>query len=102
MHKAESILENEMHKILWDFEIKRDPPIPAENEKSLGDLKKLAVTQTPVKDHQTTLVSKTRKKQNNNLNHIKINANDNRIFLMLQMMWENLTNKFCYLLFGSA
>ena len=24
MHKTESIQENEMHKILWDFEIKTD------------------------------------------------------------------------------
>ena len=24
MHKTESILENEMHKILWNFEIKTD------------------------------------------------------------------------------
>ena len=29
MHKLESILENEMHKILWDFEIQTDPLIPA-------------------------------------------------------------------------
>ena len=24
MHKPESVLENEMHKILWDFEIQTD------------------------------------------------------------------------------
>ena len=24
MHKPESVLENETHKILWDFEIKAD------------------------------------------------------------------------------
>ena len=29
MHKPESILENETHNILWDFEIKTDHPIPA-------------------------------------------------------------------------
>ena len=29
MHKQESILENEMHKILWDFEIQKDHLIPA-------------------------------------------------------------------------
>ena len=29
MHKVESILENEMHKILWDFEIETDPLILA-------------------------------------------------------------------------
>ena len=30
-------------------------------EKSPGDLRRLTVTQTPVKDHQLTLVRKTRK-----------------------------------------
>ena len=30
-------------------------------EKSLGDLKRLAVTQTPVEDHQLTLMGKTLK-----------------------------------------
>ena len=29
MHKPESILENEMHKILWDFEIQTAHLIPA-------------------------------------------------------------------------
>ena len=29
MHKPESILENEMHKILWDFEIQTDHLISA-------------------------------------------------------------------------
>ena len=29
MHKPESVLENETHKILWDFEIKTDHSIPA-------------------------------------------------------------------------
>ena len=28
MHKLESILENETHKILWDFEISTDHLIP--------------------------------------------------------------------------
>ena len=28
MHKPESVLENVMHKILWDFEIQLDHPIP--------------------------------------------------------------------------
>ena len=31
-------------------------------EKSPGDLRRLAVSQTPLKDHQQTLVCKTRKK----------------------------------------
>ena len=35
--------------------------IDQNSEKSLGDLRKLAVTQTPVKDHQLTLVLKTLK-----------------------------------------
>ena len=29
MHKTKSVLENETHKILWDFEIKMDHPILA-------------------------------------------------------------------------
>ena len=29
MNKPESVLENETHKILWDFEITTDHPIPA-------------------------------------------------------------------------
>ena len=29
MHKPESVIENEMHKILWDFEILTDHPIRA-------------------------------------------------------------------------
>ena len=29
MHKQESALENERHKILWDFEIQTDHPISA-------------------------------------------------------------------------
>ena len=29
MHKPESVLENETHNILWDFEIKTDHPILA-------------------------------------------------------------------------
>ena len=33
MHKPKSVLENEMHKILWDFEIKTDHLIPARRSK---------------------------------------------------------------------
>ena len=29
MHKPESVLENEAHKILWDFEIHTDHPLTA-------------------------------------------------------------------------
>ena len=28
MHNPDSVLENETHKILWDFEIQTDHPIP--------------------------------------------------------------------------
>ena len=27
MHKPESVLENETHKVLWDFEIQMDHPV---------------------------------------------------------------------------
>ena len=40
-------------------------------EKSPGDLRRLAVTQTPVKDHQLTLMWKTRKKNKNKF--LKVN-----------------------------
>ena len=39
-------------------------------EKSLGDLRRVAVTQTPVKDHKLTLVWKTSNNNDNN-NNIK-------------------------------
>ena len=29
MHKPESVLENKIYKILWDFEIQTDHQIPA-------------------------------------------------------------------------
>ena len=32
MHKQESVLENEMNKIIWDFEIQTDHPTPARKE----------------------------------------------------------------------
>ena len=35
MQKQESVLENETHKILWDFEIQTDPLIPT--RRLLGD-----------------------------------------------------------------
>ena len=38
-------------------------------EKSPGDLKRLSVTQTPVKDHQLTLYWKTIKRENNDDNN---------------------------------
>ena len=36
-------------------------------EMSLGDLRRLAVTQTPMKNHQLTLVWNTRQEDNNNV-----------------------------------
>ena len=45
-------------------------------EKSPGDLRRLAVTQTPVKDYQLKLLWKTFKEKNSNNNN-----NDNHIFL---------------------
>ena len=73
--KPESIKENETQKILWEIEgqiktiqtswrMSGDHPNYSiiENgqntEKSPGDLRRLAVTQTPVKDHQVTLIVK--------------------------------------------
>ena len=45
MHKAESILENEKHKILWDFKIQPDHPIMARGSdlKSMNKKKRIAV-----------------------------------------------------------
>ena len=37
------------------------------NNKNPGYLKRLAVTQAPMKDNQQTLVGKTRKERNNNI-----------------------------------
>ena len=46
------------------------------NEKSPGDLKWLAVTQTPVRNYQLTLMWKLLKEQNNNNNNINNNNNN--------------------------
>ena len=35
MYKQESVLENKTYKILWDFEIKTNPPFPAEDRTKL-------------------------------------------------------------------
>ena len=48
--------------------------ISQNTEKSLGDLRRLAVIQTPVRNHWLTLVRKTRKGVNNNNNN---NNNNN-------------------------
>ena len=108
MYNSESVLENEVHKLLWDFEIQTDHlisarrpdigiikkkkktknkrtcrtvefAVPADHrvkhkeigksiikngqntEKSPGDLRRLAITQTLVRSHQLTLVWKTLK-----------------------------------------
>ena len=99
MHNPESVLENETHTILWNFEGQTDHIISArwpdlvvvhkkmrtsrivdfadnsiikigENtEESTGDLRRLADTQTPVRNYQLTPVWKTRKGVNNNNNN---------------------------------
>ena len=46
-------------------------------ETSPGDLQRLAVAQTPVKDHQLTLMWKTLKEYNNNNNNNNNNSNNN-------------------------
>ena len=84
MYNPKSVIENETHKLLWDFEIQtnhlispkttrssdkvgswrtsEDHPsyIIVENgqntEKSPADFRRLAVIQTPVKNHQLTLM----------------------------------------------
>ena len=64
MHKPESVLKNETHKILWDFEIKTDHLIPAKrldlvliNKKERTcQLVDFAVPADSVKDHQLTLL----------------------------------------------
>ena len=50
-------------------------------EKSPGDLRRLAVTQTPVKDHQQTLMWKTLKDKHNNNNN---NNNNNNLHKKLK------------------
>ena len=40
MHKPESVLENEMHNIHWDFEIQMDHLIPTSRPRLTDDKKK--------------------------------------------------------------
>ena len=40
MHKSESVQENEMHKILWDFEIQPNQQIPARRSDLVWIIKK--------------------------------------------------------------
>ena len=49
----------------WKSEDESKPSIIKNTEKSLGDLKKLFVTQTPMKYHLLTLVGKAHKEYNN-------------------------------------
>ena len=60
-------------KGLEDLEVGGRVEIIIENgqntEKSPGDLRRLAVTQSPVKDHQLTLIWKTLMNNNNNKNN---------------------------------
>ena len=41
MHKPNSNLENKMHKILWDFVIQMDHPIPARRPEQMLINKKI-------------------------------------------------------------
>ena len=67
---------------LGNTRISRDHPdynlfmIKQNTGKSPGDLRRLVVTQTPVEDHQLTLMWKTHKEVNNNNN----NNNNNNLF----------------------
>ena len=45
-------------------------------KKSPGDSRRLALTQTPGKDHQLMLIRKTQEVDNNNNNNIIININN--------------------------
>ena len=40
MHKSKSVLENQMYKILWEFEIQTNHQIPARKTKPNDDLQK--------------------------------------------------------------
>ena len=50
LHKPESVHENEMYKILWDFDLQMDHSIAARI------LRRVLETQAPVKNHQLQLV----------------------------------------------
>ena len=77
MHNAEYVLENDTHKLLWNFEIQTDHLISARrpdlviinkkeracrimdlavSKKSPGDLRRLTVIQAPVRNYRLTLV----------------------------------------------
>ena len=67
IHNPAPVLEKATHKLLWDLNIQVDHLIPArrpdliiinkkKREKSAGDLMRLAVTQTRVKNHRLTLM----------------------------------------------
>ena len=40
MHKPEAVLENETHKIFWDFEIQKNPPNPDQKTRPRVNLRK--------------------------------------------------------------
>ena len=40
MHNSASVLENEMHKLLWDFEIQMDHLIAARQPELINKIKK--------------------------------------------------------------
>ena len=51
MHNPAPVLENNTHKLLWDHPNYYIIENGQNTKKSPGDLRRLAVTQTPVKDH---------------------------------------------------
>ena len=57
MLKPESVLENETHKILWDFEMQTDNPIPARRP----DL--LLINKKKITCHQMDFVVPTKKNE---------------------------------------
>ena len=63
------------------------------SQKSIGDLKKLAVTQTPVKDNQLILVWGTRKEYNNDNNN---NNNNDDDLLPYSYMFSNIRIHYKY------
>ena len=59
-------------------------------EKSPGDLRRLAITQTPMKDHQLTPVEKTWDYNNNDNNSLKIVEEHGLDLLSLSLQCKSL------------
>ena len=60
MHKPESLLENEMHKILWDFDIQTDPFIQARRSDLVVINKKIELAVLWILPFQLTLEKKNK------------------------------------------